>query len=596
MQTNNEFQNHIKLKSIQSHIAITFSAIIVFTIIIIGIISYGLASEAVKKNSMEYTYQLVEQVNRNIEAYITNMENISLMAQYNNDMREYLSKKEFSSEVERVGYETKIEQLFDSILSSRKDIASIMVFGHNDRILISSNRKRTRLNEHVNPREQSWYKKALEAEGRAVVSPSHVQNIVQDDYYRWVVSLSRELYSADGQRSLGVFLVDLNFSVINNMCSEIKLGKRGYVFIIDNEGNIVYHPQQQLIYSNVKKEMIGEVLKSKSESFVTHEGADSRIYTIKQSVQTGWKIVGVAYRDELVTNKEDIKNSTIIWGSLCLIAAILLSIILSLRISRPVKLLENSMRKVEKGDFDIKVDIESSNEIGELSRAFNIMIAKIKELMQQNVREQELKRKSELKALQAQINPHFLYNTLDSIVWMAEGKKSEEVVLMTSALAKLFRISISKGEEIIKVKNEIEHIRSYLTIQKMRYRDKLDFMIDVDTGILDYKVLKIILQPIVENSIYHGIKNKIGTGVIVIKGHRVEDRILLQVIDNGIGMSDEKLEQILDKPDESSEGNGVGVKNVNERIKLYFGEEYGLSYESEPEVGTTVNIWLPVLE
>lgn len=593
---NNEILKHLKFKSIQSNMAVAFSFLILFTVMVIGIISYSLSSEAVEKNSMEYTYQLVEQVNRNIEAYVTNMENISLMAQNNSDLREYLAKKEFDSEKEKESFEAKIGQSFESILSSKKDIASIMVFGYNDRNLVTSSRQRARLSGYVDPKEQTWYKKAVEAGGKAVISPSHVQNILQDDYYRWVVSLSREIYSYDGRDKLGVFLVDLNFSIINNMCRDIKLGKRGYIFIIDNEGNIVYHPQQQLIYSNVKKEMIEEVLETKSNYFVTQEGADSRIYTIKQSYQTGWKIVGVAYINELVSNKNEIQNSYILWGFFCLIVAILFSVILSLNISRPVKRLESSMRQVENGNFDIKVDVESSNEIGELSRAFNIMIAKIKELMQQNIYEQELKRKSELKALQAQINPHFLYNTLDSIVWMAEGKKSEEVVLMASSLAKLFRISISKGEEIIPLRSEIEHIRSYLTIQKMRYKDKLDFEIDVDENIFDKKTLKIILQPLVENSIYHGIKNKLGTGIIRIKGKRAGDRVLLQVVDNGVGMTPEKLAQIFEKSGESSNGSGVGVRNVNERIKLYFGDEYGLTYESEPEVGTTVNVWLPVLE
>lgn len=586
---------HLKFKSIQSSIAVAFSCLILFTVLIIGVISISLTSDAVEKNSREYTSQLIEQVNSNIESYITNMENISQMTLYNNDVREYLTRKDLSGD-ERLSYINKITKLFDSILSTRKDISSIMVFGYNHREVIANNRRVTKLNLFVDPKEQTWYIKAGEADGKAVISSSHVQNILQDDYYRWVVSLSRELVSADGKERMGIFLVDLNFSIINDMCSKIKLGKRGYVFIIDNQGNIVYHPQQQLIYSNVKKEMIDEVLKSRSSYFVTQEGSDSRIYNIKESSLTGWKIVGVAYLNELVTNKNDITNSYILWGLFCLVIAIILSIIMTLRISRPVKRLEASMKKAEKGNFDIKVDIESSNEIGELSRAFNIMIAKIKELMNQNVKEQELKRKSELKALQAQINPHFLYNTLDSIVWMAEGKKSEEVVIMTSSLAKLFRLSISKGEEIITINNETEHIRSYLTIQKMRYRDKLDFEIDVDREIMQYKTLKIILQPLVENSIYHGIKNKTGTGIIRIKGQRIENRVLLQVIDNGVGMTPEKAEHILENSNETPKGSGVGVKNVNERIKLYFGDEYGIIFESEPEVGTTANVWLPVIE
>lgn len=586
---------NFKFKSIQSTIAVAFSFLILFTTLVIGAISFGLTYDTVEKNSRAYTYQLIEQVNRNIESYITNMENVSLMTLYNNDVREYLTNENLSSEEEKA-YEDKIKAFFNSILGTRKDISSVMIFGYNGRVVIGNNRNITELNPYIDPAKQTWYMKAKEAGGAAVVSSSHVQNVLQDDYYRWVVSLSRELVSTGGREKMGVFLVDLNFSIINDMCSKIKLGKRGYVFIVDHDGNIVYHPQQQLIYSNVKNEMIEEVISSKSNYFITNEDNDSRIYNIMDSINTGWKIVGVSYINELVTNKSEIQRSYKLWGFICLAIAIVLSIILSRRISRPVKRLEASMKQVEKGNFDIKVDIESSNEIGQLSRAFNIMTAKIKELMNQNMKVQELKRKSELKALQAQINPHFLYNTLDSIVWMAEAKNSEEVVLMTSALAKLFRLSISKGEEIITVYSEIEHVRSYLTIQKMRYRDKLDFDIEVDPEILQYKTLKIILQPLVENSIYHGIKNKSGTGVIKIRGKLFDDKIVMQIIDNGIGMTPEKVKHILENPSKFSKGSGVGVKNVNERIKLYFGADYGLNFESEPDCGTTVNIWLPVIE
>ncbi len=586
---------YFRFNRIQSSITAAFMFLVLFTVLIIAAISFSLTYDAVEKNSREYTYQLIEQVNRNIESYITNMENISIMTIYNNDVREYLTRDDLSKEEEEV-YLRKIKLLFDSILSTRKDISSIMIFGYNGRVVISNNRNITELNPYIDPAEQTWYKKAREAGGAAVISSPHVQNILQDNYYRWVVSLSRELVSADKNEKMGIFVVDLNFSIINDMCSKIRLGKRGYVFIVDREGNIVYHPQQQLIYSNVKREMIDEVLNSKENYFITNEGNDSRIYNIMNSLNTGWKIVGVSYINELVTNRSEIENSHTLWGVICLATAMIISIMLSRRISRPIKHLESVMKEVQKGNFDIKVDIESSNEIGELGRTFNIMIAKIKELMKQNMKEQELKRKSELKALQAQINPHFLYNTLDSIVWMAEAKNSEEVVLMTSALAKLFRLSISKGEEIIPIHNEIEHVRSYLIIQKMRYRDKLDFEIDVDPEIYHYKTLKIILQPLVENSIYHGIKNKGGIGLIRIKGKMCDNKILLQVIDNGIGMDSEKIKKIFEQSGKSPGGSGVGVKNVNERIKLYFGKDYGLDFESEPDRGTTVNIWLPVIE
>jgi two-component system sensor histidine kinase YesM len=299
--------------------------------------------------------------------------------------------------------------------------------------------------------------------------------------------------------------------------------------------------------------------------------------------------------NELVSNKDEMKRSFFFWGSLCILMGLVCAVVISNTLSRPIKRLEFYMKEIEKGNFDIRADIKSTNEIGLLSKRFNIMIGKIRELMNQIVVEQEFKRKSDLKALQAQINPHFLYNTLDSIVWMAEGNKQEEVVTMTVALGKLLRASIGRGDELIPIKAEIEHITSYLTIQKMRYKTKLDFQIDVDEEILHCKTLKLILQPLVENCIYHGIKNKIGTGIIRITGKMIEDHIILKVSDNGIGMEPLQLARIFSQ-DYRMDNNGVGVTNVNERLKLYFGGQFGLSFTSIIDRGTEVTICIPIIE
>jgi two-component system sensor histidine kinase YesM len=576
-------------KSIQSTMAVAFSCLILFTTLCIAYTTYTLSTNAAEQSSREHTAQLIEQVNTNIETYINYMENISQMVLSNSDIRQYLMNTTMSSTNDNLILEQRISSQLSSVLNTRKDISSILIFDHNGGIVPYNHMK---LNPFADPAQQSWYTKAIEGNGNVVISAPHVQNIIQE--YNWVVSLSRQLRDADGNK-LGVLLVDLNYSVINDLCNKIELGKKGYIFILDQEGNIVYHPQQQLIYSKLKEEKIEQVMASTTSSFTTSEGKDSRMYTINQS-NKGWKIVGVTYVDELVSNKQEIQTYILMWGIGLIAIAILISIFLSSRISRPIKHLEASMKEVEKGNFDIQVAIESRNEIGQLSKRFNRMTTEIKELMVQNVTEQELKRKSELKALQAQINPHFLYNTLDSIIWMAEGKKSEEVVLMVSALAKLFRLSISKGQELITIANEIEHIKSYLTIQKIRYKDKLDFQIAVDPQIVSNKVLKIILQPLVENSIYHGIKNQAGSGTILITGEIIAHRIRLQVIDQGIGMSPETIQRMFEKNENSGGGGGIGVSNVNQRIQLYYGTEYGITFESELGQGTTANIWLPILE
>ncbi len=576
--------NLFRFRTIQSNIAAALALLIVILALVMGFSAYRLSTSAVQRTAQDFTAELIKQVNSNIQSYVNNMENIALLALNHRGLSGYLSGVNDD--------DAAVTDFLKTIMLSRKDIASIGVFGYNGRFV--SDGGSGNLNPYVDVKEQSWYSEAKEGRGKVFISPSHVQPVFKEDY-RWVVSLSREIRSPDNTKGLGILLVDLNFSVINDILNGIELGKRGYVYIIDRSGRVVYHPQQQLLYSNLKTEKIEEALALDNGSFITNEGGQSRIYTVQDS-GFGWKIVGVSYVSELVNNKGEMQTSFFILGGISLVVALLLSFLLSRNLTRPIHQMQKHMNEVEKGNFDIQVPVDSTREIGMLARAFNLMVVRIRELMAQVVKEQEFKRKSELNALQAQINPHFLYNTLDSIVWMAENDKSAEVVRMTSALARLFRASISKGSELVPIRNEVEHISNYLTIQKMRYRDKLDFYIDVDDAIKGNLTLKVLLQPLVENAIYHGIKNKYGTGTIRITGEREGETIVLRVNDNGVGMDEETRKSLLSPATDAKQGKGVGLMNVHERIRLYFGKIYGLTIDSEPDEGTTVTVKFPVLD
>ena len=580
---------------IQATIALTLFSLVFVAIVVVEAVSYRLTEKTVAKNSESYTLQLMDEAKENIGGYMTYMKNISSVIMYDREVENYFANPDPSRAM-------KITELLSSIKRTRKDVSLIALFGLDGRVV--ADQTRLDLNPYVKPAALLWYRAALRAHGRPVISPSHVQ-FVLDRQYRWVISLSREILDFRTGKPIAILLVDLNFSVIRNICANLNLGNRGYVFIVDSGGTIIYHPQQQLIYSNLKTELINQVLTASGSSFVAGTGKDRRIYTISTLSETGWKIVGVTYVDNLVSDEQFIQIYYLLLGAACFAVVVLLSFLISFRISRPIKVLTRSVQEVEKGNFDIQVRVAAQDEIGNLGAKFNLMISKIKELMLQNEREHAAKRRAELAALQAQINPHFLYNTLDSIVWMAEGKKHQEVVKMVSSLAKLLRLSISKGDEIVTIREEIEHITNYLIIQKMRYRDKLDFSVDVDNRIYRNRILKILLQPLVENSIYHGIKNKKEGGMVRVLGKRVGSRVLIQIVDNGIGIDPAKLNRILtacDGTDADTETvgtnpvNGVGVRNVHERIRLYFGEEYGLSFRRNDGPGTTVDVWLPALE
>lgn len=270
---------------------------------------------------------------------------------------------------------------------------------------------------------------------------------------------------------------------------------------------------------------------------------------------------------------------------------------LSSRIADPIKALEKSVKELEKGDLDAKISIDGSYEVQHLGKTITSMAQQMRKLMDDVVAEQESKRKSEMDALQSQINPHFLYNTLDSIVWMVENERYDGAIQMVTALARLFRISLSKGKNIISVEDELEHVRNYLTIQKIRYKNKFVYDIQAEPNALRCATIKLIVQPLVENAIYHGMEFMDGDGEINIRAYLKGKDLYIDVEDNGLGMPQEKAESLLtsDSGKTRGKGSGIGLKNVQERIQLYFGAEYGLSIHSEPDEGTTARIHLPAM-
>ncbi|WP_244208931.1 cache domain-containing sensor histidine kinase [Paenibacillus ferrarius] len=578
----------MQFKSIHTKIALAFSCLILCTTVILSYSAYRLSTAAVTDTSLEYTKQLIDQVDKNIQTYIGNMESIATLSLSNTDLKRYLALNN-PNESDGKQLANQISSYFHTIVASRNDIASILFAGSNGALV--SDRTGSEFKPFSELVAQEWYAKASKGSGEVTISSSHVQHLYPDEY-KWVVSISKQMPNPLPGAASGVLLVDLNYNVINDLCNQIQLGQRGYVFILDQTGDLIFHPQQQLIYSGLKFEDIPTLMQAKEGTFYTQETESNKIYTVS-TTSFGWKIVGVTYAGDLIGNKKEMQLTSLMWGGIALIIALTISILLSITLTRPIKQLEVHMKQVEKGDFDIRVDVEGANEISKLSRTFNLMIAKIKELMNQTLEDQEVKRISELKALQAQIQPHFLYNTLDSIIWMAEMEKVDEVVTMTSALSKLLRSSISKGEELIPIAVELQHIQNYLTIQNIRYRNKFTYAIEVDSDLLSSSILKIILQPLVENAIYHGMKHLPERGHIRITGRRIGGMIELKVIDNGVGMSEEQLKGLTLKTRQTESGKGFGLHNVNHRIQLYFGELYGLQFESELEEGTTVTVRIP---
>ena len=576
-----------KFSSIQSVIFATVAVLVLSAVVIVTGVSMKFTNTSIFENSSEYTHTIIQQMNQNIDSYIDYMENIAYLISSNEDVQDYL----FDEKIDNEGRYRILNQL-QTILDSRSDLRNVGIISKNGRMLINDGSKS--VNQDLDLNTQEWYATALEKPNGPILTSSHVQHIISGER-PWVITLSRGIRDRSGSgEKEGVFFIDLNYSAISGLCDQSTVGTKGYAFILDAKGNIVYHPQQQQLYNELQTENISLIMDTDEDTVLTGTGNDGKLYSISRSEKTGWTVVDCTNVKELLSKSRQAQSVYVLTAIILVIVALLFSRFMARSITLPIQKLRDSMKKVQEGDFSVSdVVVDSKNEIGSLTKSFDVMTHRIHELMEQNVHEQEEKRRSELKALQSQINPHFLYNTLDSIIWMAEGKKNEEVVLMTASLARLLRQSISNEDEVVPIANEVEYARGYLTIQKMRYKDKLEFQIEVDSSILYIPLIKLVLQPIIENAIYHGLKYKESKGLLIVKGFMKDGNAVLQVIDDGVGMDEETLAHIYDKHKVNYHSNGVGVYNVQKRLKLYYGEDYGITYTSELGKGTTATITIP---
>ena len=578
-------------KSVRSALFAAISVMVLCAVVIVVAISLRFTRTSVFDNAVVYTRTIVRQTNQNIDSYIDYMDNIATMVSGSRDTQTFLYDKDEETLQISECRQRLVEQ-FRTILKSRNDIRNIGLIQKDGNRLFNNGGQQK--NAYLDLDTQAWYKNAITS-NRSVLTSSHVQHVIRGER-PWVITVSRGVrnFTGSGNRE-GVVFIDLNYSAISELCDQNSIGSKGYVFLLDQDGNVVYHPQQQQLYNELQTENIDLVMNTDKETLMDGSGDNARIYTISRSEKTGWTVVGCTNVAELLKDSKKARSIYVLVAAILVVVALVLSNFIARNITRPLQQLRDSMARVQEGDFGAaEVEVTSRNEVGSLTRSFNVMTSRIQELMKQNIYEQQQKRKSELKALQSQINPHFLYNTLDSIIWMAEGKKNEEVVVMTASLARLLRQSISNEEEQVPIGQEVEYARSYLTIQKMRYKDKLEFQIQVDAQIMRVPIIKLVLQPLIENAIYHGLKYKEGKGLLIVRGYREGENAVLQIKDNGAGMDEQTLSHIFEKHKVNYRSNGVGVYNVQKRLQLYYGMDYGITYSSKQGEGTTASIVIPM--
>lgn len=566
-------------------IAASFTMIAVIGMLAIGVIFYSTYTNSSKQQTIEDNMKLVNQVELNLTNYLRNMMRISDAIYYN-----VIKDADFANET----IDAEMALLYEA---NRDHLVSIACFDDQGELVAATPVNTLKAQAVITT--QSWFEEAIKKPENLHFSSSHVQNLFVDsnDRYYWVISLSRGVeITKNGTTSGGILVVDMNFSGIEHLFAKVNSGDMGYMYLMDQEGEIIYHPQQNLIYSALSNENNKAEIQyddgTHTESF---EGQD-RIVVVKTVGYTGWKIVSVIPEDNLYQNWNRVN---MVWLTVLAIGILMLIFVnqyLSMKITQPIRRLENSVKQLEL-QYPEKIYVGGSEEIQHLGKTIRSMVDQMRKLMDDVVREQEEKRKSELDALQSQINPHFLYNTLDSIIWMVESERYEEAVDMVTALANLFRISLSQGKNIITIKEEFQHAKNYSSIQKVRFKNKFQVDFILDEKLEKYLTIKLIIQPLLENAIYYGVEAMDGDGEILVMGYEKEGDIYIDIVDNGIGMPPEQVEHLLTDGNyerKRKRGSGIGLRNVDQRIKLYFGQDYGLRIKSEPDVGTKITIHLPM--
>lgn len=571
-------------RSIRNSIFIYFTITSLVAVLLIVISIYSRLSSQLYDTVKQENVSLVNRVDSSMEVYLRNIMKLSDTIYYGIIKNTNLSEDSIGE---------KLTLLYNNNKEQVSNIALISKEGEPISVVPAA-----RFRKNFKAEDEEWFVNALNKTENIHFTLPHVQKMFEkgDNSYKWVISMSRAVeITVGGSTEQAVLLIEMAYQGLEEVLDEVTLGNGGYIYLMDSNGDIIWHPKFELIASGRVKEnnlvAAGYDDGSREEVF---NGTRQTVVT-KTVGYTGWKLVGVIKGTGISLNMLKTRLFIVFVILLIIFIVILINSYISFRVTNPIRELEKSVKELEEGNLDADIYMGGSYEVQHLGKSVQDMKFRIKGLMQDIVSEHEEKRKSEFDSLQAQINPHFLYNTLDIIVWQIENEKQSEAVHTVTALARFFRLSLGKGKNIVTVKDEIEHVKNYLMIQHMRFKNKFDYEFDIAEDVLELPSLKLMLQPLVENAIYHGMEFMDGDGLIMVKAWREEDELYLSVADNGLGMTEDKVEMILTGKSTSGNGrgSGIGVKNVNERIKLYFGEAYGLTIDSEPDEGTTVIIHLP---
>lgn len=561
----------MKRSSLLVRMVISIFLVFLILLALVGTFYYRSSSSAIEASIEGNSQTTISQTSHFIQSYIKKLETTSTSLTQQTDVLSYAENPSQDKVKE-------IRDLFLTILKSDQDLKTVVLVTKSGQVISTDDSVQMKTSSDM--MAEDWYQKAIHQGSKPVLTPARKSDS------QWVISVTQELVDAKGA-NLGVLRLDISYETLEAYLNQLQLGQQGFAFIINENHEFVYHPQHTVYSSSSEMEAMKPYIE-------TGQGytPDHKSYVSQEKIAgTDWTVLGVSSLEKL-----DQVRSQLVWtllgASFTSLLACLYLVWLSLkRWIAPLNDLRETMLEIASGNQNLRAREVGAYELREVTRQFNAMLDQIDQLMAAIRRQEETTRQYQLQALSSQINPHFLYNTLDTIIWMAEFQDSQRVVQVTKSLATYFRLALNQGKDLIFLSDEINHVRQYLFIQKQRYGDKLEYEI-AENPAFDHLVLpKLVLQPLVENALYHGIKEKEGQGHIKITVQKQDSGLVIRIEDDGVGFQD-----VADSSQSQLKLGGVGLQNVDQRLKLHFGDNYQMKIDSTSPKGTKVEIYINRIE
>ena len=584
--------------TLKGKLIISFIGFVTIPLALISLFSLNLYSEEIQQTVLKSSVQSNEQINKNLDTFLGMLSKLSEYPVKDNMLKNLLTKD--YSKYEYAGYEEAVDKdeikdlLYNNIKSYSNIIDSVMLYKEGT-FKILGRTPADSLNASYSPSEEPWFKKLQSLDGACAIIGVH-RDLQQTPRGNDVISVGRAVKNPDTSKVTGYILINVRVENLETLWADVELTRNSKFYLVDENDNIVFSKDGSQINNKIGS-ILGENLVFNDSSYKLKKLGEDDYYLISSKSPTShWTVLTVIPKKELFSYINRMFYITILLSIIISIISVSAAVLIATGVTKPLYKLNQKMKLVGQGNFEVEIE-NSSGEVGDISLTVQKMIYEIKRLIGKIYQEEEEKRNAEMNALQAQINPHFLYNTLNTIKWMARMQGASSIESALGSLSCLFAFIVKSSGDFIPIRDEMKFLQEYLSILDLRYYNRFTVAYDIDEEVYKYKTLKFLLQPVVENAVFHGIEGVDRKGLLKIRSRCENNTIYFFIEDNGKGITDDIMMSIFEEGDKRANRsiNSIGIPNIQKRIKLFFGDDYGLSIKSMADRGTTVILTIPAL-